>query len=79
MIANVTSHKLRENNPACMQACTQEIRANVLLLKAFENFIYKHSSFRKCTKVLETRENLKDFMLAQTRCQKLSITTMNPL
>ncbi len=44
MIANVTSHKLRENNPACMQACTQEIRANVLLLKALENFIYKHTA-----------------------------------
>ncbi len=40
-------------------------------------FIKTHRRFRKCTKILKTRDDLKDIKLAQIRCQKLSISTTN--
>jgi len=50
------------------------------IIKTLQNFIYKkHRIFGKCTKILKTRDKLKDIKLAQTRCQKLSISTTNRL
>ncbi len=39
--------------------------------------IKTHRRFRKCTKISNQRDNLKDLKLAQIRCHKLSISTTN--
>jgi len=59
MIANVTSHKLRESNPACTQACTQEIRANVLLLKAWKTLFINTQLISKMYKGIRKKGEFK--------------------
>jgi hypothetical protein len=51
-----------------------------MFIKTLQFIFYKtHYMFEKYIKVLKTRDNLKDIKLAQTKSQKLSISTTDYL